>query len=62
MFEIEEMSSVNIQRDSFHGELNSTISPIASQDNIFMEKAAKYLAVCCGDESGLARRAINGPC
>jgi len=31
-----EMASVNIQRDSFHGEWNYTISPIAPQDNILI--------------------------
>jgi transposase len=31
-----EMASVNIQRDSFHGEWNYTISPIAPPDNILI--------------------------
>ena len=31
-----EMASVNIQRDSFHGEWNYTVSPTAPQDNILI--------------------------
>ena len=32
----QEMASINIQKDSFHGELNYTISPTAPQDNILI--------------------------